>query len=1508
MSSFSSFNPSNAVSVLSDAVFTKSLPQMIKGIRGSKDKNQHEYIAQCLSEIKKELTSVDQDYKTEALKKLIFLQMMGYDMSWAAFHIIEVMSFPWFGHRRVGYLAASLAFNQTTDLILLTTNLLQKAFQQQSIGPIAVSNPKLAEGVQYELGSAISCFSSIVTPALANDLLQDVMNLLSNSRPYVRKRAILALYSIFHKHPPALRIAFDSLLDKLGDENASVNSSVVYVLCELISKTPRNYIDLAPQFFHILTSSSNNWVLIKIVKIMGYLVPFEPRLSKKLQEPLCSIITTTPAKSLMYECINTLLCGQIGSRTVVRLCLDKLRELVESPDQNLKYLGLLGLHKLINSFPRIVVQHKDLILDCLNDHDITIRTRALDLVQHLVTPNNLPGVVRKLLQHINALALPTISALNGTSVVSSTAANQGSAVKSDTQLHSNQYQNIVITKILELCCQDQYSMIADFEWFLYTLLDFTRIKGVSYENVLFIQHIIKDLLLSIPDLRPFGINQLCTFVLGHNIGVKKNQDNQLNKNNNNNSNNNNQQTFSTCHLLQDVYQYTLLHELQLSETMGHYTTMENTTSKLKKQALQQIHNQKQHQFKQISSTYLQFNPMVEVLSTLSWCIGEYITYAHSHQQLLQCFLLHPCIPYLSSTTQSSFLFSAMKIFYNTFQQPWFHSHQEANDYELEQMKLYKIALQQARSLRQNSILPQDFNIDDAENYNQRLNNSDNDEDDDEDDDDEDDENNIKGGHMALSHLGHNIAVGRTFSQHVAFLEQSSGLLLRGLNMFIYHTPYPEVQDRAHILFNYCLWFFSLFGPEFNSSGTLTLPQSQPQQLQPQQSPSSPSLQSNPNKPVVKNDPMVDLTSLIFKEQQQGTALDALIGVVGDNNNNTIGDVNFDPLAVDDEQPVVMSSHVDVANEKQFSAEFTQMITTYIKYLAPLFSEELIPISAKTQKKVPIPQGLDLDECIYDLDLDADKPLFDEKTHPLFPIGQHLVTNTYISSKDLDKRDQASDVNNKNNGKDNKKAGFAFSSADFEGKNNNGNSNNNINNNGNYHSNEDDDIFEAKKQRKKGDKSSNAEIDARHKNDPFYIGSSGKTTTAAGKKQTAVKSSLTLDDLEGDGFAPAPKKKMAIKKQQTKAVLDVDDDDDNGITVKKMTQKAPVDPLNDLLEPAKPVKGKKKKAAANNNVQVTPEDTPAPIVKKKTKKASTTAPAAEAQSTSIPPQSPTNAGPLAPFHPPPGTIPIHQSPEINIYARARPFVQNIDLDNESISQPIILLAITIVANPDIDTSLSMCQFSLHGNQATQVLTSPVPQQSTSVQSVIGNNASNIVHIQAKNINSQNSVTGYCAIQWNSQSISTSSRYFNFDLKFMLNGELIKFVNPVTGHNQLTLPTSIFIQPQKVPMSHVQSILTSSDNQCNFSETYIATCENQQGVMAILKGIEVALNLSLSEAANKTAVYYGHCVTLPPVSNHVFAYIKYTDDSRVHITLKSSSQVLSKKLIEDAIELLQLEEDL
>lgn len=47
-------------------------------------------------------------------------------MTWAAFHVIEVIANQKFGAKRVGYLAASQSFSETTDVIMLVTNLIRK--------------------------------------------------------------------------------------------------------------------------------------------------------------------------------------------------------------------------------------------------------------------------------------------------------------------------------------------------------------------------------------------------------------------------------------------------------------------------------------------------------------------------------------------------------------------------------------------------------------------------------------------------------------------------------------------------------------------------------------------------------------------------------------------------------------------------------------------------------------------------------------------------------------------------------------------------------------------------------------------------------------------------------------------------------------------------------------------------------------------------------------------------------------------------------------------------------------------------------------------------------------------------------------------------------------------------------------------------------------------------------------------------------------------------------------
>ena len=50
-----------------------------------------------------------------------------------------------------------------------------------------------------------------------------------------------------------------------------------------------------------------------------------------------------------------------------------------------KYLGLMAMSKILKTHPKSVQAHKDLILQCLDDKDESIRLRALDLLYGMVS-------------------------------------------------------------------------------------------------------------------------------------------------------------------------------------------------------------------------------------------------------------------------------------------------------------------------------------------------------------------------------------------------------------------------------------------------------------------------------------------------------------------------------------------------------------------------------------------------------------------------------------------------------------------------------------------------------------------------------------------------------------------------------------------------------------------------------------------------------------------------------------------------------------------------------------------------------------------------------------------------------------------------------------------------------------------------------------------------------------------------------------------------------------------
>lgn len=508
-------------------MFEKTLTDVVKGIRASK-RDTSKYISQCIAEIKTEMNSSDMFVKANALQKLTFLQMMGFTMNWdrASFATIEVMSSPRFAHKRVGYLAAvrscyvfvlvgtfhvvectyyapithplfraltrfpfnilqSQGFTQDTEVILLTTNLLKKELRGAVGGGM--------QGV-YDAGLAINCISNIVTEDLARDLLPELTSLTSHPQPYLRKKAILCLFKLFVKYPQGLRLTFARLQQCLEDQNSSVVSCAVNVITELSDKNPKNYLHLAPAFFLLLTQSSNNWMLIKVVKLLGSLVPEEPRLARKLLDPLSAIVRSTQAKSLLYESVRTItLCLPYCSRKsdgtmppnvpgIVELCANTLLDFVTQADQNLKYLGLVGFGSLMQSHPQVLSdpKYRPLILTCLSDQDVTIRTRALDLLTGMASRKNLVELVSQLLKHV--------------------------------EFASGSYKNDLVAKIVEMCSGDKYARMQDFKWYLDVLFQLGHSRGIEKHGDL-LRAQVTNVAIRVAPVRPYAVRRSMEILL-----------------------------------------------------------------------------------------------------------------------------------------------------------------------------------------------------------------------------------------------------------------------------------------------------------------------------------------------------------------------------------------------------------------------------------------------------------------------------------------------------------------------------------------------------------------------------------------------------------------------------------------------------------------------------------------------------------------------------------------------------------------------------------------------------------------------------------------------------------------------------------------------------------------------------------------------------------------------------------------------------------------------------------
>jgi AP-3 complex subunit delta-1 len=196
------------------------------------------------------------DLKATALMKLTYLEMFGHDMSWASFNVLEVMSSSKFKQKRTGYLAAVQSFRRDTEVLVLAENQLKKDIMSSSPQYIALP---------------LGAIPHVINPSMANSVLSDLIPRLTHSHAMVRKKTVVTLYRLALVYPETLRPAWPKIKERLLDDNedAGVTAAIVNVVCELGWRRPQDFLPLAPRLFDLLVEGGNNWMAIKLIKLVS---------------------------------------------------------------------------------------------------------------------------------------------------------------------------------------------------------------------------------------------------------------------------------------------------------------------------------------------------------------------------------------------------------------------------------------------------------------------------------------------------------------------------------------------------------------------------------------------------------------------------------------------------------------------------------------------------------------------------------------------------------------------------------------------------------------------------------------------------------------------------------------------------------------------------------------------------------------------------------------------------------------------------------------------------------------------------------------------------------------------------------------------------------------------------------------------------------------------------------------------------------------------------------------
>ncbi|KAI0091676.1 gamma-adaptin [Irpex rosettiformis] len=381
-----------------------NLKALIKGIRACKTvADERALIKQESAAIRASFREEDSYARHNNVAKLLYIHMLGSEAHFGQMECLKLVASPRFGDKRLGYLGIMLLLDESQEVLTLVTNSLKNDMNHTNM---------------YAVGLALCTFADIASEEMSRDLANEIEKLLGSSNTYIRKKASLCALRVVKKVPDLSDHFISKAKNLLADRNHGVLLTAITLVTEMVQVDAgcleefRNAVPLLVRHLkalvttgyspeHDVSGITDPFLQVKVLRLLRLLGKGDAQASETMNDILAQVATNTDStknvgNSILYETVLTVLEIEADSGLRV-MAINILGKFLSNRDNNIRYVALNTLNKVVTIDTNAVQRHRNIILDCLRDGDISIRRRALELSYALINESNVRVLVRELL-------------------------------------------------------------------------------------------------------------------------------------------------------------------------------------------------------------------------------------------------------------------------------------------------------------------------------------------------------------------------------------------------------------------------------------------------------------------------------------------------------------------------------------------------------------------------------------------------------------------------------------------------------------------------------------------------------------------------------------------------------------------------------------------------------------------------------------------------------------------------------------------------------------------------------------------------------------------------------------------------------------------------------------------------------------------------------------------------------------------------------------------------------